>query len=96
MTKITDLQIDCFFGEYERFSPKKARTYSQKQNFSIRRLKAMVKRDCFAYRRARCNVLTEMVCKYGECSFYKTISQDREDRKKYRFDKTYKSKDEEK
>lgn len=56
----------------------------------------MVKRDCFAYRRARCNVLTEMVCKYGECSFYKTISQDREDRKKYRFDKTYKSKDEEK
>lgn len=54
----------------------------------------MVKKDCFAYRKARCSVLTEMVCRYGECSFYKTVCQDYEDRKKYRFDKTYRPKDE--
>ena len=49
----------------------------------------MIKKDCFAYRRARCKVLTEMVCKYGPCSFYKTIEQDRKDREKYKFTTQY-------
>lgn len=48
------------------------------------------KKDCFAYRKARCKILTEMVCRYGPCSFYKTTEQDRRDREKYKFDKNYK------
>lgn len=49
-----------------------------------------IKKDCFAYRKSRCRVLTEMVCKYGPCSFYKTIEQERADRIKYGFNKNYK------
>ncbi|MBR2499915.1 MAG: hypothetical protein IKB60_02425 [Clostridia bacterium] len=52
----------------------------------------MIKKDCFAYRKARCSVLTEMVCKYGECSFYKTMEQDKADREKYRLSAPYKPK----
>ena len=48
------------------------------------------KKDCFAYRKARCKVLTDMVCRYDPCSFYKTAEQDRHDREKYKLDKNYK------
>ena len=48
------------------------------------------KKDCFAYRKARCKILTDMVCRYGPCSFYKTAEQDRRDREKYKLDKNYK------
>ena len=50
------------------------------------------KKDCFAYRKSRCRVLTEMVCRFGPCSFYKTAEQDYADRIKYRLDKNYRTK----
>lgn len=39
--------------------------------------------DCFAYRRNRCIVLIEMVCKTKRCTFYKTRRQFTDDLKKY-------------
>ena len=59
---------------------------------NFRRNIKMIKKDCFAYRPSRCNVLTEMICRYGECSFYKTCKQDKLDREKYRFNETYQPK----
>ena len=50
------------------------------------------KKDCFAYCKARCKILTETVCRYGPCSFYKTRGQDRADRAKYKLDKNYRQK----
>ena len=43
----------------------------------------MVKTDCFAYqeRCKQCRVLSELVCKKRECTFYKTQEQYDSDRK---------------
>lgn len=38
-----------------------------------------IKRDCFGFKRGECTVLTELVCKKGECTFYKTRKQFRDD-----------------
>lgn len=41
------------------------------------------RKDCFAYKvSGYCSALTEMVCKTGECSFYKTRGQFKEDAKR--------------
>jgi len=89
---ITDRQINDFFGEYERPVRFYDNTpYNHSNNFRRRIMHR--KKDCFAYRKARCKVLTEMVCRYGPCSFYKTVQQDRCDREKYKFDKNYKQGD---
>lgn len=89
MKEITDRQIDDFFGEYERpvHSVNKASC-----SHGLRRTIMQEKKDCFAYRRSRCRVLTEMVCRFGDCSFYKTAEQDRADRIKYKLDKNYRTK----
>ncbi len=91
MNEITDRAIDEFFGEYERPERSGEGIY---RHLKIRRNKRMIKKDCFAYRRARCSVLTEMVCKFGECSFYKTEKQDKADREKYRISTPYRPKGE--
>ena len=41
--------------------------------------------DCFgnAKGKKRCQILTEDVCLYGDCPFYKTKKQFNADRKKY-------------
>lgn len=91
MNEITDKAICDFYGEYE--SPRRlGEGIYRHLNFKLRRNEKMIKKDCFAYRKARCSVLTEMVCKYGECSFYKTMEQDKADREKYRLSAPYKPK----
>lgn len=87
MNYITDRQTDDFFGEYER--PVSFESKTAYSPFTHKRRINMIKKDCFAYRRSRCRVLTEMVCKYGQCSFFKTAEQDRNDRIKYKLDKNY-------
>ena len=42
-----------------------------------------VKKDCFAFNSRNCRALTEMMCKNGRCSFYKTRRQFEDDLKKY-------------
>jgi len=91
MCRITDNEINDFFGEYERPQIALNRSFSNLR-CNFRRNIKMIKKDCFAYRHSRCNVLTEMVCRYGECSFYKTRSQDKKDREKYRLKKEYQPK----
>ena len=39
-------------------------------------------KDCFA-RVERCSILKQMLCKNGECPFYKSKKQHQEDIKKY-------------
>lgn len=87
MREITDKEIDRFYGEYEAPAP-----YSEKVPawyIQTRRKIMTPKKDCFAFRRVRCNILTEMVCRCGDCSFYKTMQDYRKDREKYGFDKNY-------
>lgn len=39
-----------------------------------------MREDCFGYKKGKCNILTELVCKNGgKCSFYKTKEQFRKD-----------------
>ncbi len=90
MNEITDRKIDDFFGEYERPVHFENETTDR---FSRRKIMNR-KKDCFAYRKARCKILTDMVCRYGPCSFYKTVEEDRRDRAKYKFDKNYRQKGE--
>ncbi len=83
---ICDREIDNFYGEYER--PERWRR--KPQDFTQRRMKGMsIKKDCFAYRIGGCSVLTEMVCRRENCSFYKTKEQARADREKYGIVKDY-------
>jgi len=42
-----------------------------------------LQKDCFAYRVGRCSIMTETICRFGTCSFYKTKEQDRKDRLRY-------------
>ena len=39
-------------------------------------------KDCFA-RMEQCSILKKMLCKNGECPFYKSKKQHKEDMKKY-------------
>lgn len=43
----------------------------------------MANKDCFAYGRCSCRILTELICDNRECSFYKTHKQYRDDLEKY-------------
>ncbi|MBE7036006.1 MAG: hypothetical protein E7403_01780 [Ruminococcaceae bacterium] len=85
---INDRQIDRFYGECERASLWK----EKKDRFYRRRRTMGIKKDCFAYRLGRCSVLTEMVCRRENCSFYKTKEQMEQDRRQYGFVKDYKPK----
>ena len=61
-----------------------------------------VKKDCYFYKRIKdlecfrtqacedCGALSEMVCGYGDCSFFKTIEEETEAQSKYPFDRNYK------
>ena len=40
-------------------------------------------KDCFARAGKGCSILMKVVCKNGECPFYKTKKQYEEDKKKY-------------
>ena len=33
--------------------------------------RSKAKKDCFGYKSGRCTALHELLCRYGECSFYK-------------------------
>lgn len=47
-------------------------------------MKNLIKRDCFAYvNEKRCVILSAMMCKSKNCSFYKTREQFRADLQKY-------------
>ena len=53
-----------------------------------------IRKDCFAYRIGRCNIMTEMICRRENCSFFKTKEEMERDREKYGFVKDYKPKGE--
>ncbi|MBR5236639.1 MAG: hypothetical protein IKW06_04640 [Clostridia bacterium] len=55
-----------------------------------------IRKDCFAYRIGRCNIMTEMICRRENCSFFKTKEEMERDREKYGFVKDYKPKGERK
>jgi|GEM_PF-1420022 len=86
MNRLDDRNIDKFFGTYERVIRwKKGQVY-----FITRREHSMgVKKDCFAYRIGRCNIMTEIICKRDTCSFYKTKEEMERDRERYGFVKNY-------
>ena len=44
-----------------------------------------IKKDCFGYDLigVRCKVMTELICRHKECTFYKTKEQFNADREKY-------------
>ena len=42
-----------------------------------------VKKDCFAFHKNGCAVLTETLCACGKCGFYKTKEEQKRDLKKY-------------
>ncbi len=87
MNLLDDAKIDKFFGVYEAVS----RWPSRLEINVYRRRRTMgIKKDCFAYRIGRCNIMTELICKRDSCSFYKTKEQMEQDRKTYGFIKNYK------
>ena len=89
MNDINDNTINRFFGEYERLvrpTPHKNDIYKRRRTMSIHK-------DCFAYRFGRCAIMTETICRWDSCSFYKTEEQERLDREKYGFDKHYQPKE---
>ncbi len=86
MKLLNDREIDKFYGE----DLAKIRWESQNLYEDRRRNYMSVKKDCFAYRIGRCNILTEMVCKRDTCSFYKTHEEMEQDRARYGFLKDYK------
>ena len=89
MELIKDTQIDDFYGECERISRWRKETNNR---FYRRRTTMGIQKDCFAYRLGRCSILTEMICRRENCSFYKTKEQMDTDREKYGFVKDYKPK----
>lgn len=93
MKLLNDRVIDRFYGESER--PVR---WEQTDYFTYyrRRHRMGVQKDCFAYRVGRCSILTEMICRYEKCSFYKTKEQMEQDRARYGFDRDYKPKEKQK
>ena len=57
---------------------------------------AEIKTDCFGYDKPskRCKIMTEVVCKNRNCTFYKTWEQFRADMDKYPFGGMFGKKDE--
>lgn len=85
-----DRHIDNFFGEYER----PVRWGNKQNNIGYGRNFAMrVQKDCFGYHMGRCRIMTELICKRNDCSFYKSKEQDRKDREIYGYVKDYKPKE---
>jgi len=75
-----DRSIDRFFGTYQKPSFKRTKNKTDNK----RRFYTMtLQKDCFAYRVGRCSIMTETICRFGTCSFYKTKEQDRKDRLRY-------------
>ena len=89
MNEINDNAINQFLGEYER----PARYISHKNDIFRRRTTMGIHKDCFAYHFGRCAIMTETICRWDSCSFYKTVEQERLDREKYGFDKHYQPKE---
>lgn len=85
INECSDRKIDLFFGEYERPD------YLGRKNKPIYRRRTVmnVKKDCFAYRFGHCAIMTETICRWDSCSFYKTVEQEQRDREKYGYDKHY-------
>lgn len=75
-----DRSIDRFFGTYQKPDFKQTKNKTDiKRRFTTMTLQ----KDCFAYRVGRCAIMTETICRYGTCSFFKTKEQDRKDRLRY-------------
>lgn len=93
MNLLNDRNIDKFFGESE-----KVVRWEKNNNFMQHRRKHNmgIRKDCFAYRIGRCNIMTEMICRRENCSFFKTKEEMERDREKYGFVKDYKPKGERK
>jgi len=81
-----DQNADAFWGVYEK-------SYEKKKKIScIRRGNTMsLQKECFAYRIGRCAIMTETICRYGTCSFFKTKEQDQLDRQRYGTNKDHAS-----
>ncbi len=75
-----DRSIDSFFGTYQKPSFKRTKN---KTDIKRRIYTMTLQKDCFAYRVGRCSIMTETICRYGTCSFFKTKDQDRKDRLRY-------------
>ena len=89
MDRLDDRNIDTFFGTYERVTRWKKE--KQMNNFG-RKNRMSIQKDCFAYRIGRCTIMTEMICKRGNCTFFKTKEEMERDRNRYGFVKDYKPK----